>query len=77
MHQPVALDPHVATKFALDAQSATVFYRLSAAYANRLYPSASTEISPACDHAWFISLFQQMTNPTMYSQTRQGISCII
>src|SRR5512139_3075625 len=77
MRQPAALDPLVAIKSELDAQSATVFHRLATACASRLYPSASTEISLACDLAWFISHFRQMTNATMFGQTRQGISCII
>jgi hypothetical protein len=77
MRQPAALDPLVAIKSELDAQSATVFHRLAIACASRLYLSASTEISLACDHAWFISHFRQMTNTTMFAQTRQGISCII
>jgi hypothetical protein len=77
MYQPVALGPLVAIKPVLDAQSATVFYRLATACASRLYRSASTEISLACDHAWFISHFRQMSNATMFGQTRQGISCII
>jgi hypothetical protein len=77
MRQPAALYLRAVTKSGLDVQSATVFHRLATACASRLYPSASTEISPACDHAWFISHFQQMTNATMFGQTRQGISCII
>ena len=76
MRQPAALGPLFAIKSALDAQPATVFHRLATACASRLYPSASTEISLACDLAWFISHSRQMTNPTMFGQTRQGISCI-
>jgi hypothetical protein len=77
MRQPAALGPLVAIKSELDAQSATVFHRLATACASRLYPSASTETSLACDLAWFISHSRQMTNATMFGQTRQGISCII
>src|SRR5215211_3305025 len=74
---PAALDPRVATKSALAAQSATVFHRLATACASRLYASVSTGIFRAFDHAWLLSCFQRMTNPTTFSQFQQGISCII
>src|SRR5215208_192991 len=63
--QPAAFYPRVVTRSELGVQSAKVFSHLAATCASRLYPSASTEISPAFDHAWFISNFRQMTNPTM------------
>ena len=75
--EPAGFYRRVVTRSEPGVQSATAFHRLAAACANRLYPSVSTGISPACDHAWFISHLRQMTNPTMFGHTRQGISCII
>jgi hypothetical protein len=75
--QSAALYLRAVTKSGLDAQSATGFHRLATACASRLYPSVSTGILRAFDHAWLISHFQQMTNPTTFGQTQQGISCII
>jgi hypothetical protein len=64
--QPADCFRRVVTRSEPDAQSATLFSHLATACANRLYPSVLTEISLACDHAWFISHFRQMTNPTTF-----------
>jgi hypothetical protein len=74
---PAAFYPRVVTRSERGAQFATVFAPLAAACASRLYASVSTGIFRAFDHAWLLSCFQQMTNPTPFAQFWQEISCII
>jgi hypothetical protein len=75
--RPAAFYPLVVTRSELGVQSAKVFSHLAATCASRLYPSASTEISLAFDHAWFFSHFRQMTNPTTCVETALSLVTVV
>jgi hypothetical protein len=64
--QPAALYRLAATRSEPDAQFATVFRHLAATSVSRLYPTVSTGIFPAFDHAYVISYERQMTNPITF-----------